>query len=45
MDKLDAHILLWILIAFCLGTLWPEVVSLGAARFTIDNEASHETRP
>jgi len=39
MDKLDAHFLLWVLLAFALGTLWrPLVVELGAARWTVDNQ-------
>jgi len=37
MDKFDAHFLLWVLLAFCLGTLWEPLVELGAARWTVDN--------
>jgi len=32
----DGHFMLWLLVAFCLGTLWEPVVELGAARFTVD---------
>jgi len=32
------HAYLWLVLAFALGTLWPEVVELGAAHFTVDNQ-------
>lgn len=38
MDKLDAHVLLWLLIAFVAGTLWTPMVDLAAAHFTVDNQ-------
>ena len=38
MDKLDAHFLLWLIVAFALGTLWQPLVELGAARWTVDNQ-------
>jgi len=38
MDKLDAHVLLWLLIAFVAGTLWTPLVDLAAARWTVDNQ-------
>lgn len=38
MDKLDAHVLLWLLIAFVACTLWEPVVDLAAARWTVDNQ-------
>lgn len=34
----DGHFLLWLLLAFALGTLWEPVVELGAARFGVDNQ-------
>ena len=37
MDKLDAHFLLWLLLAFALGTLWEPLIELGAAHFAVDN--------
>ena len=33
----DTHAMLWLLIAFCLGTLWEPVVDLAAPAFTVDN--------
>ena len=34
---MDKHSLLWLLVAFALGTLWEPLVELGAAHFTVDN--------
>lgn len=34
---IDTHALLWLLVAFCLGTLWQPAVMLVEPAFTIDN--------
>lgn len=36
--QVDTHVLLWVIIAFCLGTLWEPAMELVAPSFTVDNQ-------
>ena len=38
MNEPDTHTLLWLLVAFALGTLWQPTMELAAPAFNIDNE-------